>query len=122
MSRRSRTRLPLKLPRIIRRAIMAGATILGSGTLASPALSAHLHFGWLKVDGINLFYREGGRADAPTIVFLHGNPTSSIQYGEVMQNLLDRRDVHVIAMAIRHSAIQTLPITRLSPTPSIILH
>ena len=65
---------------------------------SAPAPAAHLHYGWQKVDGLNLFYREGGRADAPTILFLHGNPTSSIEYDELMQNLLDAEDVHVLAL------------------------
>ena len=65
---------------------------------SAPAPAAHLHYGWQKVDGLNLFYREGGRADAPTILFLHGNPTSSIEYDELMQNLLDAEDIHVLAL------------------------
>ena len=64
----------------------------------SDANAAHLRYGWQAADGVNLFYREGGRADAPTIVFLHGNPSSSIQYEEVMENLLDRGDVHVLSV------------------------
>jgi pimeloyl-ACP methyl ester carboxylesterase len=63
-----------------------------------PAQAAHLHYGWQNVDGISLFYREGGRSDAPTVVFLHGNPSSSIMYEEVMENLLDAEDVHVLAV------------------------
>lgn len=63
-----------------------------------PARAAHLHYGWQQVDGLHIFFREGGRRDAPTVVFLHGNPSSSIQYQEVMENLLDRDDIHVIAM------------------------
>lgn len=65
---------------------------------SSPSAAEHLRYGWQNVDGINLFYREGGRADAPTIVFLHGTPSSSIMYEEVMENLLDVEDVHVLAV------------------------
>jgi len=67
-------------------------------TLGVPARAEHLRYGWESVDGINLFYREGGSVDAPTIVFLHGNPSSSIMYEEVMENLADAGDVHVLAV------------------------
>jgi pimeloyl-ACP methyl ester carboxylesterase len=62
---------------------------------------AHVNFltyGWQKVDGINLFYREGGPHDAPTLVFLHGNPSSSIMYEKVMEQLIATSHLHVIAM------------------------
>jgi pimeloyl-ACP methyl ester carboxylesterase len=54
-----------------------------------------LRVGWQQVDGIDLFYREGGRPDAPTVVFLHGNPASSLQYKDVMEALAD--SYHVVA-------------------------
>src|SRR5438445_4014624 len=57
-----------------------------------------LTYGWQKVDGINLFYREGGSGDAPTLVFLHGNPSSSIMYEKVMEQLISTNRLHVIAM------------------------
>lgn len=63
---------------------------------ASPALAAALDTGWQTVDGIELFYREGGPKDAPTLVFLHGNPASSLQYADVMQGLAGSH--HVLAV------------------------
>jgi pimeloyl-ACP methyl ester carboxylesterase len=77
---------------------MPRITILLLLAASVPAHAEHLHYGWQKTDGISLFYREGGRAEAPTIVFLHGNPSSSIMYEEVMENLLDAEDVHVLAV------------------------
>jgi len=64
-------------------------------------MSAHaeaLRYGWQAVEGLRLFYREGGRArdDAPTLVLLHGNPMSSIQYEKLMEMLAPHW--HVIAM------------------------
>jgi pimeloyl-ACP methyl ester carboxylesterase len=46
-----------------------------------------LTYGWQKVDGINIFYREGGAKDAPTLILLHGTPSSSIPYEKVMERL-----------------------------------
>lgn len=47
------------------------------------------------VNGLRIFYREGGPADAPTLVLLHGFPAASHQYARLMDRLRDR--VHVIA-------------------------
>ena len=62
-----------------------------------PKLTA-LHYGWQSVDGLSLFYREGGPVEAPTLVFLHGSPTSSIMYQAVMEQLAATGQLHVIAM------------------------
>lgn len=56
-----------------------------------------VHYGWQKVDGLEIFYREGGAPGAPTIVFLHGNPASSIQYEKVMERIASPT-LHVIGM------------------------
>src|SRR5260370_22617 len=48
-----------------------------------------------SVDGLNVFYREAGDATAPTMLLLHGFPTSSHMYRELIPALADR--YHVIA-------------------------
>ncbi len=48
-----------------------------------------------SVDGLNVFYREAGDATAPTVLLLHGFPTSSHMYRELIPALADR--YHVIA-------------------------
>ena len=63
---------------------------------AGHASAASLTTGWENVAGIDLFYREGGDAAAPAIVFLHGNPASSLQYVRLMELLADR--YRVLAM------------------------
>ncbi|MEP6898500.1 MAG: alpha/beta hydrolase [Rhodanobacter sp.] len=72
--------------------------LLGLGGMTSPAAAAPLGHGWQNVDGIHLFYREGGDPGAPTIVFLPGNPLSSIQYEKVMEDLVATQPVHVISV------------------------
>lgn len=42
------------------------------------------------VDGLDIFYREAGPADAPAILLLHGFPTSSHMYRDLMPLLADR--------------------------------
>ena len=44
----------------------------------------------VEVDGVNIFYREAGAKDAPTILLLHGFPTSSHMYRNLMPLLSDR--------------------------------
>ncbi|HEY1891259.1 MAG TPA: alpha/beta hydrolase [Steroidobacteraceae bacterium] len=63
----------------------------------SPARAAAIRYGWQKVDGLEIFYREGGAPAAPTIVLLHGNPASSIQYEKLMERIASPT-LHVIAM------------------------
>jgi pimeloyl-ACP methyl ester carboxylesterase len=60
--------------------------------------AAHLTYGWQNVDGINIFFREGGPPSAPTLVLLHGNPSSSIMYQELMERLTESQPIHVLAM------------------------
>jgi pimeloyl-ACP methyl ester carboxylesterase len=47
------------------------------------------------IDGLNVFFREAGPNDAPTIVLLHGFPSSSHMFRELIPRLADR--FHVIA-------------------------
>jgi pimeloyl-ACP methyl ester carboxylesterase len=44
----------------------------------------------VEADGVNVFYREAGPADAPVVLLLHGFPTSSFQYRELIPRLADR--------------------------------
>jgi pimeloyl-ACP methyl ester carboxylesterase len=44
----------------------------------------------IEADGVNVFYREAGAPDAPVVLLLHGFPTSSFQYRELIPRLADR--------------------------------
>jgi pimeloyl-ACP methyl ester carboxylesterase len=44
----------------------------------------------VQADGIDVFYREAGPAHAPVVLLLHGFPTSSFQYRELIPRLADR--------------------------------
>lgn len=44
----------------------------------------------IEADGVNVFYREAGAPDAPIILLLHGFPTSSFQFRELIPRLADR--------------------------------
>ncbi len=49
----------------------------------------------VELDGLDIFYREAGPADAPTILLLHGFPTSSHMFRELMPALAD--EFHMVA-------------------------
>ena len=44
----------------------------------------------VEADGLTVFYREAGPADAPVVLLLHGFPTSSFQYRDLIPRLADR--------------------------------
>lgn len=54
-----------------------------------------VHHRYARVDGHQLFYREAGPADAPVIVLLHGYPTSSFMFRELIPRLAE--SLHVVA-------------------------
>ena len=55
-------------------------------SLQIPRTSIHR----VQADGIKMFYREAGPRDAPVVLLLHGFPTSSFQYRELIPRLADR--------------------------------
>jgi alpha-beta hydrolase superfamily lysophospholipase len=71
-------------------AIAAGAE--GSHESATP-IPTHYHTA--TVDNVSIFYREAGPADGPVVVLLHGFPTSSHMFRNLIPVLADR--YHVIA-------------------------
>jgi len=44
----------------------------------------------IEADGVHVFYREAGPPDGPVILLLHGFPTSSFQYRDLIPRLADR--------------------------------
>lgn len=71
-----------------------------TGSLASESVVAdefkaeravtQVHYRTAKVDGLDIFYREAGPKNAPVILLLHGFPTSSHMYRELIPRLADR--------------------------------
>ncbi len=42
------------------------------------------------VEGFNIFYREAGPTDAQTLLLLHGFPSASHTFGDLVPRLADR--------------------------------
>ena len=51
-----------------------------------PQIGVH----YIQADGVEVFYREAGPKDGPILLLLHGFPTSSFQYRELMPLLADK--------------------------------
>jgi pimeloyl-ACP methyl ester carboxylesterase len=62
---------------------------------ALPSTSATTTYHRIQVGGVGVFYREAGPKDAPTIVLLHGFPSSSRMYETLIPLLATR--YHLIA-------------------------
>ncbi|HBN8811292.1 TPA: alpha/beta fold hydrolase, partial [Pseudomonas aeruginosa] len=54
--------------------------------------SQHIQIAYKSVeaDGIKVFYREAGAPDAPVLLLLHGFPSSSHQFRDLMPLLADK--------------------------------
>ncbi len=59
------------------------------------AAIATVHYRSTKIQGLSVFYREAGPVDAPVVLLLHGFPTSSHMFRNLIPILADR--YHVIA-------------------------
>ena len=57
--------------------------------------SSSVKYQTIQIDDLNIFYRESGPKDAPNILLLHGFPTSSFMFRNLVENLKDR--YHLIA-------------------------
>jgi pimeloyl-ACP methyl ester carboxylesterase len=77
--------------------VLAAGMLLGTvahaSTLASTSATTTYHRA--MVDGVGIFYREAGPRNAPTIVLLHGFPSSSRQFDALIPLLAAR--YHLIA-------------------------
>ena len=66
--------------------------------LAAPAPKAAvtrlappvIHYRTATVDGVKVFYREAGPADGPVVLLLHGFPTSSHMFRNLIPLLADK--------------------------------
>lgn len=76
---------------------LAVAALVSFGSTANavePETPQVLHR-TVKIDGLDIFYREAGPKDAPTVLLLHGFPTSSHMFRNLIPALADK--YHVIA-------------------------
>jgi len=114
--------LKTTIPMASRRTFVGlGGSVLAAALSASargatppelPAVAAHgwapteTHYRTIDVDGLEIFYREAGPEAAPVVLLLHGFPTSSRMFRNLIPMLADK--YRVIAPdypAFGHSAV-----------------
>jgi pimeloyl-ACP methyl ester carboxylesterase len=85
-------------------ALLTSVALPNPTPFAAPARAAETaaqagpvvtHYRTATVDGVKIFYREAGPAKAPVVLLLHGFPTSSHMFRNLIPALADR--YHVIA-------------------------
>ncbi|CAD6552744.1 Haloalkane dehalogenase [Paraburkholderia kirstenboschensis] len=64
----------------------------------------------VEADGIDMFYREAGEKDAPVVLLLHGFPSSSHMYRDLIPRLADR--YRVIAPDLPGFGFTNVPASR----------
>jgi pimeloyl-ACP methyl ester carboxylesterase len=74
-------------------AIMAAAALLTFADVKAQA--ADVSYKYASVDSIRIFYREAGDPGKPTLLLLHGFPSSSHQFRDLIPLLSD--NFHVVA-------------------------
>ena len=67
--------------------VSAVAIALALTATAASADTTQTRYGYEAVNGINTFYREAGDPSSPAIVLLHGFPSSSHQYRNLIRDL-----------------------------------
>lgn len=69
--------------------------MIGLISLNTLAQSSQVLNKTIEVNGVEIFYREAGKKDAPTILLLHGYPTSSHMFRNLINDLSD--SYHLLA-------------------------
>ena len=69
--------------------------IAGANSPVRAEIPTGVSYRTVAVDGVDIFYREAGSPENPTILLLHGFPTSSHMFRNLMPALADR--YHLVA-------------------------
>lgn len=86
----------MSTPKIALAATLAGAGLVltvpfeTARGVSSEAATAQVMYKTVPVDGLSVFYREAGPSTAPVVLLLHGFPTSSHMFRNLIPLLADR--------------------------------
>jgi hypothetical protein len=76
-------------------AALLTATLCMDAQKKDRAMEQQVFYRAVSVDGLSIFYREAGPKDAPTILLLHGLPSSSRMFQSLLTHLAD--NYHLVA-------------------------
>jgi pimeloyl-ACP methyl ester carboxylesterase len=89
-------RTTTSLPRTLTTLTFVLAITLGlDAQRRGKTMEPQVFYRTVKVDGLSIFYREAGPKDAPTILLLHGLPSSSRMFRPLLTRLAD--NYHLVA-------------------------
>jgi pimeloyl-ACP methyl ester carboxylesterase len=77
---------------------LVGMVVPSGNVFAQPkesAMAQHVSYRTVKVDGLSVFYREAGPKEAPTLLLLHGLPSSSRMFEPLLTRLAGQ--FHMVA-------------------------
>ena len=70
---------------------LVAAPLAAQPATAAPAMSVPvIHYRYETIDGVKVFYREAGPANGPVVLLLHGFPTSSHMFRNLIPLLADK--------------------------------
>ena len=75
--------------------MLASIQLLAQAPGKEVAMQQPIFYRTVQVDGLSIFYREAGPKDAPTILLLHGLPSSSRMFQPLLTRLAD--NYHLVA-------------------------
>jgi pimeloyl-ACP methyl ester carboxylesterase len=75
--------------------MLASSTLLGQTHGKERSMQYPIFYRTIHINGLSIFYREAGRKDAPTILLLHGVPSSSRMFQPLLTRLAD--NYHLVA-------------------------
>jgi hypothetical protein len=109
-------RTTTSLPRTLTTLTFVLAITLGlDAQRRGKTMEPQVFYRTVKVDGLSIFYREAGPKDAPTILLLHGLPSSSRMFRPLLTRLTTTIWLHP---TIPDTDIATGPTQSCSTTPS----
>lgn len=75
--------------------ILLVAILFATAVAPVVADETSVRYRTVEIDGLDVFYREAGPPEAPTVLLLHGFPTSSHMFRDLIPRLADK--FHVVA-------------------------
>jgi len=97
-----KTKLKMSIAALAISQLMATGTASAGELATTPQATAaaiieasQVHYNTTKIEGLDIFYREAGSRSNPTLLLLHGFPTSSHMFRDLIPQL--SQNYHVIA-------------------------